>query len=302
MGVFEAFRKALEVVGVVRKTDFDSKLDISLSTLRDDLRGVDNRTLTDLYNFLNTTLKTKVKEAIDEILLDEEHQIVNKLTFADYGINALWGSSGTAVGADTTETVLSVSGKGALLFVRFLTKYNEMMIRPYLDGTGIMAGGCEEPKWLYQTYGQVGFYRFIDFVMYDTANNKYIMELHTYKLGGGKFSTSCEVKVYNPDTANAHEAHVTVHYYTLASKQFKAVVNQQFDPLQLRQTICNKAKVPMSYVTVELSTQFNEQLNRNETVVSVMEHVKSKDLEKAIKEVLCQYFGISEDKIEVTEY
>ncbi|MEN3051528.1 MAG: hypothetical protein ABC596_06965, partial [Candidatus Methanosuratincola petrocarbonis] len=36
--VFSAVKKALEAVGVLKKTDFDSKIDISLSALRDALK------------------------------------------------------------------------------------------------------------------------------------------------------------------------------------------------------------------------------------------------------------------------
>jgi len=39
MGLFDAFKKALEAVGVLKKEDFDSKLDISLSALRDALKS-----------------------------------------------------------------------------------------------------------------------------------------------------------------------------------------------------------------------------------------------------------------------
>ena len=244
-------------------------------------------------------LKTKVKEAIDEILLDEKHQVAEKDAYAYYGITPDWLSSGTAVPAGETNTALNISGKGRLTEVDFFSKYNSLHIHIDLDGSRVNRGRVS-PKALYDTFGQVGKYGFVDFSKYDTANDKYTVIYCTAEIDG-KFGSSCKISVYNPDTT-AHECAILVNYYTLASKQFKAVVNQQFDPLQLRQTICSKAKVPMSYVTVELSTQFNEEKNQNETVVSVMEHVKTSDLERAIVDVLKKYFNLDKEQIEITEY
>ena len=46
--LYDVFKKALEAVGVLKKEDFDSKLDITLSAHRDALKGADNKDLSTL--------------------------------------------------------------------------------------------------------------------------------------------------------------------------------------------------------------------------------------------------------------
>jgi len=75
MGLFDAFKKALEAVGVLKKEDFDSKLDVALSTRAPKDEGDTITICTDtdisagvsaaLKNFKRWTLYLKVADAID---------------------------------------------------------------------------------------------------------------------------------------------------------------------------------------------------------------------------------------------
>jgi len=75
MGLFDAFKKALEAVGVLKKEDFDSKLDVALSTRAPKDEGDTIEICRDadisggveaaLKNFKRWTLYLKAADAID---------------------------------------------------------------------------------------------------------------------------------------------------------------------------------------------------------------------------------------------
>ena len=110
MGIYGAVKRALEAVGLLKKEDFDSKLDISLSALRDALKGTNNKDFSTLeadiesiLAKLDVALGTRASEATLAEARDKLASIDGKIATEDTLLaikNAL-----ASVGADKLLTI-----------------------------------------------------------------------------------------------------------------------------------------------------------------------------------------------------
>jgi len=234
-------------------------------------------------------------------LLDELHSIAQKLAYTNLGISTTWASSGTALAAGDVHDLVNISGKGGIHYVRTFSEDNQLITIINIDGTYINTNHLDRIIAIYNTYQGTGKFGYVELLTYDSYNNKYVVIHHTNELAGGKFGSSLRVAVRNDQTVDIN-CSIEAAYYVLSSKEFKAYINRQFDPLKLRQLICNKAKVPLSNISVISYTEWSEEKQKNLQSVSIMEHQKSKQLDETIRKVLMDYFGISNDQIEEVEH
>lgn len=111
-----------------------------------------------------------------------------------------WSASGSDIPASTTVDVVPLRSKaGELLAARVLTNRKHLMLIVELEGAGIARNYRESPKGFMDGYGCCGKHGLWDLAMYDTVNDKYILEFK----GPIRFGSSIKVKLENPAGATA---------------------------------------------------------------------------------------------------
>jgi len=219
-----------------------------------------------------------------------------------YGINPWWSAEGPSIGAGATVTPLNISGKGRLAFARLQTDYNAMFIKIYLDAEFINAGGYDRPLFVWDTFGGTGKFDFVDFLIYDTVNNRYLINYHVFEVGEGRFGTSAKIDIYNPDGVE-HNAYSRGNYFILSSREYRVKDTPSFESDRLRLAIAKRAGISWEALTVVYAENWVEEENRNVPTLSVMQHRKRDgDLAKAIYKELKEALGIEKGQVEEVEY
>ncbi|MDY6835307.1 MAG: hypothetical protein SVY53_10965 [Chloroflexota bacterium] len=116
------------------------------------------------------------------------------------GYSGEWGASGADIPETTIVDVVPLRSKaGELLAARVLTNRKELILIIELEGAGIARNYRESPNGFMNGYGYCGKHGFWDLAMYDTVNDKYILEFK----GPMRFGSSIKVKLENPAGATA---------------------------------------------------------------------------------------------------
>ena len=115
-----------------------------------------------------------------------------------------------SIDAGATATILTISGRGTVKYIKFRCEYDAFQVRIYADGNLIdwgQAGFTFKPSWV---YGDEQRFKsaFLSCTYADTTNNIYFVEM----VQEIKFSSEFKIVVYNPDTA-AHNFRVDFLIY-----------------------------------------------------------------------------------------
>ena len=192
-----------------------------------------------------------------------------------YGLNYDFLSSGTAVPANTENTILDVSGFGKLHYVLFLNDLANtlLQVRILLDGVSLF--GSLSNAYLMQSIHDSALAnpsKLCNAVNYDTGNNDYALEINTSLLGGGAFGSSCFVGVKNYDVGNPHNGLCTAWYLTSASEKFSITNPAVKDTAAIRKDLAGTLSLDEEAVTAVYQVNWDEDTKKNVPSLSVIVH------------------------------
>jgi len=272
----------------------------SILSLENPLGGIG--ILDSLDNRINPAKEDGNLANLDILMSQQGYNVVQRYDEATYGIDALWSSSGTPIDPGATKIPLNISGKGRLAFARLQTDYNAMFIKIYLDAEYINAGGYDRPIFIWDTFGGTGKFGFVDFLIYDTVNNKYLVNYHVFEVGEGRFGASVKIDIHNPDGVE-HNAYSRGNYFVLSSREYRVKDSPSFEPDRLRLAIAKRAGLSWEALTVVYVENWDERENRNVPTLSVMQHrKKDENLDNAIYKELKEVLGIEKRQVEEVEF
>lgn len=278
--------------------------------IREELTSGDEK-IPELTNTILEQIRDRAYDSVaDKILtipdlatLKQSHfNVVNKNAGVSWGFNSLWALVGTPVPATTENVLLDISGSGKCFYVRFMTEYDNMECRIVMDEIRVSAMARERPYYIYTRLGSVGRDGFTELTMYDTTDNKYMIYYNLAQFDMHLFQNSLRISVYNPDTVD-HRVCIICDYALLSSPEvFVRDVDIPFESANIRLALTKLTNLKLSAFTVDIHYEWDEKLNRNVKVLSIMNHTGKEDTTNKIINFIVRNYKVRKDRIRVREY